>query len=296
MRDSLDRIARLLGVAAKDVPWHRMRFAETEAIRGALLRANYSRATMDITLASLRGVLKQARRLGLMTAEDFTNATEWDRVGGEQLPAGRDLSNDEIARLATYCRSVGPDGADWPTSAYGAFLGALFGVLIGAGLRATEASRLPVEAYDRAERSLRLVRKGKKERVLPLGLDTTEPLDVWLAVRAELDVPTPALFVRVQLDGSVRPQTAELNRRAIEYLCDIVAPAAGIARFTPHDCRRTFATRTLDGGIDLSTVQRLMSHSSPKTTARYDKRGLKADAKARDGVRLWPGATEDEAK
>lgn len=281
----------MLGVPAQAVPWHRMRYAETEAIRGALLRSKYSLYTIRVTMAALRGVLYQAKRLGLMTPGDYAAATDWDRIDGEDLPAGRDLSEEEIGRLVAYCRARGPECVDWPASAYGAFLSATFALLIGAGPRATELSRAPVEAYDVGERTLRLLRKGRKEKLLPIGPDVARALDAWLAVRAELEPPTRALLVRVQPNGSVRPKTANLNVRALEYLCTTIGEQIGLPSFSPHDCRRTFATRGLDQGIDLSTMQRLMGHASPRTTARYDKRGLRKDAEARDRLNLWPNFT-----
>lgn len=288
MRDGLGRIARLLGAPAHAVPWHRMRFAETDAIRGALVRSNYSLDTIRVTMASLRGVLRQAKKLGLMTPGDFAGAIDLDRIRGQSLPAGRDLSDEEIVKLDEYCHALGPDVCDWPASAYGAFLSATFALLIGSGPRATELSQATVDAYDPTERTLRLLRKGRKEKLLPIVPGVASSLETWLAVRAELDPPTPALLVRVQTDGTVRPRSASLNVRALEYLCTIVGEAIGSPAFSPHDCRRTFATRGLERGIDLSMMQRLMGHESPGTTVLYDKREFKKDAEALARLNLWP--------
>jgi integrase/recombinase XerD len=288
MRESLQRIGRLLGRQPEAIPWHRMTYAETDAIRAALLRGNYAPDTVRVTLCALRGVLWQAAKLGLMDPGVCALATKLPRITGERLPTGRGLSEEEIGRLATYCTSLGPAQVEWPASAYGAFLAALFATLIGAGLRATETSRLALVGFNPQEGSLRLLRKGKKERVVPLGPDVVAPLSAWVAVRAELDVRSPALFVRVMPDGSISRRAPLLNSRSLEYLCEIVAEGAGVAPFTPHDCRRTFATRSLDAGVDLVQVQRLMSHESPKTTARYDQREWQKDAEARAGVTLWP--------
>ena len=114
MQEGLARIGRLLGRDAPAVPWHRMTYAETSAIRAALLRANYSLDTVRVTLCALRGVLRQANRLGLMSGNDLENAINLPRIHGTRLPAGRDLSDEEIAKLHAYCQARGPSAVGSP--------------------------------------------------------------------------------------------------------------------------------------------------------------------------------------
>ena len=73
-----------------------------------------------------------------------------------------------------------------------------------------------------------------------------------------------------------------MSPMAIFKMIEKRAKAAGIEKFTPHDLRRTFATRMLDVGADISIVKETMGYSSINTTQRYDRRGFD---KVRDYIR-----------
>jgi integrase len=68
-----------------------------------------------------------------------------------------------------------------------------------------------------------------------------------------------------------KPITAE----AVADVCKRRGRQAGLDPFSAHDLRRTCATRLLDAGVDLRTVQEILGHASPETTARYDLRGFR---------------------
>ncbi|WP_251569395.1 site-specific integrase [Parasutterella muris] len=73
-----------------------------------------------------------------------------------------------------------------------------------------------------------------------------------------------------------------MSPMAIFKMIEKRAKAAGIEKFTPHGLRRTFATRMLDVGADISIVKEAMGHSSINTSQRYDRRGFD---KVRDYIR-----------
>ena len=73
------------------------------------------------------------------------------------------------------------------------------------------------------------------------------------------------------------------RRRVDQFVLVLLRQRAGqawVARFSPHDLRRTFISDRLDGGADLAAVQQLAGHSSPTTTAHYDRRGERVKRKA----------------
>jgi site-specific recombinase XerD len=125
-------------LGAQDLPWHEVRYQHTQALRAALAD-RYSPATTNRHLAALRGVLREAWRLGLMSAEDLTRATDLAAVRGERLPRGRALSRGELVSLFASCRGGSPsDARD----------AALMAVLYAAGLRRAEVVAIEVGDYD----------------------------------------------------------------------------------------------------------------------------------------------------
>lgn len=277
MRESLERCARAAKLSLEAIPWHQLTYVHTAAIRAALYET-YHPHTAALSLTALRGILHTCARLGLMTYEAYHKVIDWPRPPrGSRLPAGRDLSSLELAALRAYCVAHG--------GAYGSFLRAVFAFLLGAGLRETETCGVLLENLDLETGSVRLVGKGSKEAVSVLGIDDVLDVGSWLATRAALHVPGPFVLARIGYNGVLT--RTQLTPSTLVHLCRRTASAAGIAPFSPHDCRRTFCTRMLEAGVDLATVQRLMRHDDPKTTMRYDKRQAEIDAAKRREVKLW---------
>lgn len=279
MAQALDRIAEIATggrVDAQGLPWHTLRFQHTGAIRAALM-GEYSPATVNKMLSALRGVLKTAWRLGLMSAEEQTRAVDLDPVGiaRPDQAAGRALTPGELMGLLKVCQKDG--------TAAGARDAAILGLLYACGLRRSEVVKLDVSDYDPTTfvLTVRASKRGKT-RVVPIENGAKAALQDWLHLRG--DAPGP-LFVRILKNGEPRPEhrlTAQgvydiLNRRGGE---------AGVDSFTPHDLRRTFAGDLLDAGVDLATVQKMMGHSNPATTASYDRRGERAKRAAASKLHL----------
>jgi integrase/recombinase XerD len=279
MFQGLKRVARILHKPVEDVDWHRLRFVDTTRISSAL--QPYSNATINVTLAALRGILRHAKSLELLSSEDFYRATDWGKAHKkDSVLVGRDLSTEEIGSLKAYC--------DHESGAYGVFLSTTFAILLGMGFRATESCQLSIFSYNSEARRLKAVRKGGKRVEVDVNSRSSETIDKWLSVRKDFKhLQTPALLVRVQRNDQVRINTAQMNAKSLEYLYEVVAKDAGVKPFTPHDLRRTFCTRLLQAGVDIFTVQRLMGHESSKTTERYDKRQQQQDAEARESVVIW---------
>jgi integrase/recombinase XerC len=136
---------------------------------------------------------------------------------------------------------------------------AILELLYASGLRVSELSGLDLDALDRAERTVRVLGKGRKERIVPYGEAASRALGRWLATRSERGGP---LFT------SARGR--RLGVRSIHTIVRRAARAAGLTRrVSPHTLRHTFATHLLDGGADLRAIQELLGHSRLSTTQRY---------------------------
>ena len=272
MRQALDVTASIVSGGALDAEtmrWDALRYTHTTAVR-SVLAERYAFSTANKMLAALRGVLKESWRLGLMDAETYRRASDLPGVQGERLPRGRALTTGELRSLFRVC------GED-PTPA-GARDAAMLAVLYGAGLRRSEVVALDLEDYD-AETGALTVRqgKGRKDRLGYASNGAQAALSAWLAVRGGEAGP---LFLPIGKGGTIHHR--RLTDQAVLVILEKRARQAGVARFSPHDLRRTFISDLLDQGADLATVQQLAGHANVSTTARYDRRGEKAKKKAAD--------------
>ena len=273
MRQALDTIAGIVSSGSADalsLPWHELRFQHTAALRSELAE-RYRPATTNKMLSALRGVLKTAWRLGQLDADSYRRAADLPSVNGTTLPAGRSLTSGEIAALLNTC------GAE--QGAKGIRDAALIGVLYS-GLRRAEVVGLDLADWDAAG-ALRVLGKGRKERLVPLVNGARLALGDWLLIRG--DEPGP-LFLPVRKGGMVMRR--RLTTQAIYHILVTRAEQAGIDALSPHDFRRTVAGDLLDAGADLVAVQKILGHASPTTTARYDRRPESAKASAMDRLHL----------
>ena len=136
---------------------------------------------------------------------------------------------------------------------------AILELLYASGLRVAELIGLDLEDVDESARTVRVLGKGRKERIVPYGAAAARGLTTWLAERGR---EAGALFRGAR--------GARLNPREVYGLVRAAARDAGITRTVgPHTLRHTFATHLLGHGADLRGIQELLGHSRLSTTQRY---------------------------
>lgn len=252
-------------------PWWNLRYSHTSAMRSRL-QERVAPATANKALSALRRVLKESWRLGLMSVEDYQRAADLPNVAGAVLPSGRDISHGEISALMADC-TAGERNLDYRD-------GAVLAVML-AGLRRSEVASLSLEDVSLDDGRL-VVRRAKrnKQRAVYLPSGAIAAVRDWLVRRG--DAPGP-LFLPINKGDRIIYQDKFLSAQAIQVILERRRESAGVAPCSPHDFRRTFVGDLLDAGVDLATVQGLVGHASPTTTARYDRRpdAVKAAAVAK---------------
>jgi integrase/recombinase XerC len=131
-------------------------------------------------------------------------------------------------------------------------------------LRISEALQLDLGDIDAAHRTVRVLGKRSKERIVPVTRETLESIDAYVARRSELgpDVAEVALFLGDRGKRLTSVSAWRIVRRAL-------GPITEADRKSPHILRHSFATHLLDNGADLSAVSDMLGHSSLSTTQVY---------------------------
>ena len=136
---------------------------------------------------------------------------------------------------------------------------AILELFYSSGLRLAEMAALDVRSIDDYSESVRVLGKGRKERVVPVGAPALEAIQKY---RHEAGVNAGPLFLN--------KQRKRLGARSIWLALKRYLPHAGIpANISPHKLRHSFATHLLDAGADLRSVQSLLGHASLSTTQIY---------------------------
>ena len=228
--------------------------ATTERVRRFLSRlaedglAARSRARI---LSSLRGFHRH------LLEREWTDENPTEQIDAPKLgrPLPELLSRSDIESLM--------EVADRST-ALGQRDAALIALLYSSGLRVSELCNLTLDRVDLDAGILRVLGKGDKERLVPLGQVASEELDIYLNSFRETLVKKHTEIVFLSRRGKT------LSRQAVWQMLKQQALKAGLgANVSPHKLRHSFASHLLAGGADLRSVQALLGHEDISTTEIY---------------------------
>jgi len=227
MAQKLNTVAGILGYSdVRSVAWGRLRFDHAVTIRSSLSDGGLAPATVNATLAALRGVAKAAWALDLLSGEDYNRISAVKGLRSSRLPSGRALTIGEVTALFDACY-------DDKTVA-GRRDAAILALLLGAGLRRAECAALALNDYSLETREITVKGKGDKQRLMPLGVTANQAVRDWLQARGDW---SGALLCRVGKNGAIEQEG--ISSQAIYAALVKRGNAARVAHFSPHDLRKT---------------------------------------------------------
>jgi integrase/recombinase XerC len=154
---------------------------------------------------------------------------------------------------------------------------AMFELVYSSGLRLSELVGLDLNSIDRRSGEVRVVGKGRKERIVPVGAKALCALETWLAVRVSITRDDLALFVGAR--------GARISPRVVQARLKALALIQGITQNVhPHALRHSFASHVLQSSGDLRAVQEMLGHASLSTTQVYTHLDFQHLAKVYDSA------------
>ena len=216
-----------------------------------------SPSTVNVRLAAIRKLVSEARKNGMLTAEDAANLTEVPNVRQKGTRLGNWLTKEQARELlAVPDRSTLKGKRDY----------ALLALLVGCALRRRELASLTFEDLQMRENRwviADLRGKGGRIRTVAVPVWVKGGINAWQAAAKIEEGP---LLRAITKGGKVRDS---LSDWAIWAVVTAAAKEIGIERFGAHDLRRTCAKLCRKAGGDLEQIKFLLGHSSIQTTERY---------------------------
>lgn len=270
-------VAKMVGADSIDaVPWHLLKHEHVVALKTKALEMGKSPATVNLLLAGIRGAVRTAWNMGLMTAEDLARIESVKSVRSFTEPKGRRITMGELGAIMKAIDSETPSGKRDA---------GLIALSYCGGLRRQEIANLQVENVSDLGEELEITikaGKGRKDRVLFLNNGGADALRDYLSARGS----SPGYLFWSSLRGGKLVPDSRMTDQAIYARIRWCAKDAGVKSLTPHDMRRSFVSDMLDAGVDISTVAAMAGHASVSTTQRYDRRGDEAKKKAAKALHL----------
>lgn len=214
----------------------------------AILHRKLKKSTSGRKLAAIRSFYRYLTREGKVRK----NPAELVSTPKKEKKVPFHLDIDEVTALVT-----APGGTDLLSLRDRAILETLY----SSGLRVSELTGLDVGGVDLDQGLVRVLGKGGKERIVPLGSHASLAISDYLAVRNHTQPDEPFI---------VNSRGGRLTSRSVGRIVDKhILKIAAMKKISPHTLRHTFATHLLEGGADLRSIQELLGHASLSTTQKY---------------------------
>jgi site-specific recombinase XerD len=228
------------------------------AFRAAMLDRDLSASTINVKLSAVRKLITEAKRAGVVSAEEAAQMTDIPNVRQQGTRLGNWLTKDQAKDLlAVPDRSMMKGKRDY----------VILALLVGCALRRNELAQLDVETIQLREGRwvlADLCGKGRRIRTVAVPMWVKQGINAWMTAAG---IEDGRLLRRVTKAG--KPKGDGLSDWAVWSVVEQAAKEIGIERFGAHDLRRTCAKLCRKAGGDLEQIKFLLGHSSIQTTERY---------------------------
>lgn len=249
----MNDLQKLLGYAnAENISVLDINVDDLRSFAATLIDIGITPRSQGRILSGIRAFYKYLMLDGYMD-DDPTELLEWPKIG-EHLPEVLSLKEIDIMENAI-------DLTKWE----GQRNKAIIEVLFCCGLRVSELVTMRISDMYLKEKFIRVMGKGKKERLVPISESAIKEIEFWFADRNVMNIkPGEEDYVFLNRRG------AHLTRVMIFTMIKRLAEEAGIKKkISPHTFRHSFATALLEGGANLRAIQEMLGHESIGTTQIY---------------------------
>ena len=216
---------------------------------GSLYSQNNNPRSIQRHLSSAKGFFRFLKKNNLIDSSPFDLVTA--PKSSSTLPEV--LSPEDVEQLLNFK----------PTNMIEIRDMAIVELMYSSGLRVSETVNININDFEENKSFLRVLGKGAKTRLVPMGRFAINAIDDWLKERDKIQSNTDALFLNVK--------GTRLTVRSIQLRLKKMAVKQGLPPIHPHMLRHSFATHMLESSGDLRTIQELLGHSSLSTTQIYTK-------------------------
>ena len=214
-----------------------------------LFQHNVSARSIQRHISSAKGFFNYLKKIGLVTDSPF------DLISSPKSPSHLPsvLSPEEVSQLLNFKPKSAQEKRDL----------AIIELIYSSGLRVSEAVNVNLNDFEDNKNFLRVLGKGSKTRLVPVGRYAQNAINDWVVEREKLCTNDNALFVNLR--GN------RISTRSVQERIKNIAIMQGLPPVNPHMLRHSFATHLLESSGDLRSIQELLGHSSLSTTQIYTR-------------------------
>ena len=214
-----------------------------------LFQNNVSARSIQRHISSAKGFFNYLKKNSLVSDSPF------ELINSPKSPSHLPniLSPEEVSQLLNFKPKNSQEKRDL----------AIIELIYSSGLRVSEAVKSNLSDFEDDKNFLRVLGKGSKTRLVPVGRYAKNAINDWIIEREKLLTKDDALFVNLR--GS------RITTRSVQERIKNVALMQGLPPVNPHMLRHSFATHLLESSGDLRSIQELLGHSSLSTTQIYTR-------------------------